>query len=51
MVQREGMTGGALFAVRRDHRDLTDLFSRANEAIEAMGQDPVVVGAEETHRT
>jgi hypothetical protein len=43
------VTGRALFAIRRDDGDVADLLRGSHEALQPVGEDAVVVGAEDSH--
>jgi hypothetical protein len=46
MMQSEGVAGGALLAIRSDDCDIAQPFRRLRQAVEAMSEDTVVIGAE-----
>src|SRR5262249_47818972 len=47
VVQRQRVAGGAALLVRRDGEDVADLREGRGEALDALGEDPVVVGDED----
>jgi hypothetical protein len=50
VVEREGVTRGALFPVRRDYGDLAKRLGCFDEARQAIREYAVVVGAKESQR-
>ena len=51
MMQREGVTGGALLAIGRNNGNLAKRLGGGAKAFDAMRQNPVVVRYEKTHRS
>jgi hypothetical protein len=49
MVQRQRVAGRALLAVRRHDVDVTERFGGPHQRVEPVGEDAVVVRAEQAH--
>lgn len=48
-VQREGMRGGAAFAIGRDHKNLGNVRKHARKNGESIGAHTIVIGQKQFH--